>query len=83
MDFLEFVHTSDIHIGAFGNRKLANATLNALEEIVQYVIENNYKYLVIAGDLFHYPRIENYDLLISVVKLFKKLREKKVKVIST
>ncbi|MEM1768621.1 MAG: metallophosphoesterase [Desulfurococcaceae archaeon] len=83
MNFLEFVHTSDIHIGAFGNRILANATLNALEEIVQYVIENYYKYLVIAGDLFHYPRIENYDLLISVVKLFKKLREKKVKVIST
>ncbi len=76
------VHTADLHIGAFSEVPLSGAPLGALREIVEYVIENNVRYLVISGDLFERPKLENYSLLRHVVRELKKLRDSNVFVVS-
>ncbi|MEO3993131.1 MAG: metallophosphoesterase [Desulfurococcaceae archaeon TW002] len=76
------VHTADLHIGAFSDIPLSEAPLRALKEIVDYVKENNIKYLVISGDLFERPKFENYSLLRYVVRELKELRDRGIFVIS-
>lgn len=69
------VHTADLHIGAFGSLPLSEAPIRAFKEIVDYVIENGIKYLVISGDLFERPKFENYSILSQVVRELKELRD--------
>ncbi len=76
------IHTADIHIGAFTNRVLRNANIDALEKIAGYAIENNIPYMIIAGDFFENPRVESYEVLSRVFRIMKMLRENNVKVIS-
>ncbi|MET1160094.1 MAG: DNA repair exonuclease [Thermoprotei archaeon] len=76
------VHTSDLHIGAFTGKPLANATISAFEEIASYVIDKGFKYFVIAGDFFEYPRLENYGVVRGIVRILRELRERGVYVVS-
>jgi len=71
-------HTSDLHIGAFSNRPLRFADIEAFEEIANFVIENDIKYLIIAGDFFERPRIDNYELLRRVYRILRVLRDSDV-----
>ncbi len=72
------LHTADLHIGAFGGRHLKYANLHAFEKIVEYALTEDIGYVVIAGDLFEKPRIENYELLLRVIKGFRMLRDNSV-----
>ncbi len=74
-------HTADLHIGAFANRPLRSACVDALEEIARYTIENDAEYLVIAGDLFEKPRIESFELLRRVYRILRVLRDNGVYVV--
>lgn len=76
------VHTADLHIGAFSDIPLSEAPIRAFREIAEYVKEHNIKYLVISGDLFERPKLENYSLLRFFVKELKELRDHGVSVVS-
>ncbi|MGC8975059.1 MAG: metallophosphoesterase family protein [Thermoprotei archaeon] len=76
------VHTADLHIGAFSDTPLSGAHVRAFREIAEYVKEHNIKYLVISGDLFEKPKLENYSLLRPIVRELKELRERSVLVVS-
>ncbi|MEM0474370.1 MAG: DNA repair exonuclease [Zestosphaera sp.] len=76
------VHTADLHIGAFSDSPLSGASLRAFREIVEYVKENSIKYLIISGDLFERPRLENYFFLRQVIIGLKELRDSGVFVVS-
>ncbi|ADI31862.1 DNA repair exonuclease [Staphylothermus hellenicus] len=77
-----FIHTADLHIGAFSNRPLRNANVEAFEKIADYAINNEIPYLVIAGDFFERPRIENFDVLRRVYRVLRRLKEKNIYVVS-
>lgn len=77
------IHTSDLHIGAFIDKPLRDAPINALEEIADYAFKNGVKYLVIAGDLFESPRLENYELIKKTFMVFRKLRDNGVHAVLT
>ncbi|GAA0179227.1 exonuclease SbcCD subunit D [Clostridium sediminicola] len=59
---LSFIHTADIHLGRIPhvgleisnniNKLINNAVFTAFEKIVQYAIENNVDFIIIAGDLY-------------------------------
>lgn len=76
-----FIHTSDIHIGAFAGTPIKGLTVDSFREIANFAIENGFRYLVIAGDLFEEPRIESYEAIINVLTILRELRDKGVKVI--
>ncbi|MCC6033540.1 MAG: metallophosphoesterase [Desulfurococcaceae archaeon] len=76
-----FVHTADLHIGAFSSFPLSGAPVKAFLDIAEYVRESGIKYLVISGDLFERPKLENYSLLRTVVKELRRLRDSGVHVI--
>lgn len=76
------VHTADLHIGAFSDLPLSEAPLRAFREIAKYVRENRIKYLVISGDLFERPKLENYSFLRQVVRELRELRDSGVFVVS-
>jgi len=78
-----FIHTSDTHIGSFTGKRLLLANVKALEEIIEYAENNGIKQVVIAGDVFEYPRIENYDVLKRVVNLLNTCRKNGLKIIVT
>lgn len=75
------IHTSDLHIGAFSGRQLFNATIDAFEKIVSYAIENNAEAVIVSGDFFERPRLENYSALIRVNRLLKELRDHNIPVV--
>ena len=69
------VHTADTHIGAFTNRPLRFANVDAFGEIADFVVENDIKYFIVAGDFFERPRIDNYELLRRVYRILRVLRD--------
>jgi len=75
------IHTADIHVGAFTRSSLRTASVEALEHIAGYAVDNNVKYLVIAGDLFERYQISSFELLRRIYRVLRYLREKGVKVI--
>ena len=77
------IHTSDFHIGAFSGKPLHEASLHAFEEIAEYAVNNGINHVVVSGDLFEYPRIENYRLMLRFVKTLKTLRDAGVYVVAT
>ncbi len=76
------VHTADLHIGAFSGRPLRFANVDAFEEIADFVIENGIKYLVVAGDFFERPKLENFEVLRKVYRILRRLKENNVYVLS-
>ena len=76
------VHTSDLHLvpEAFQKTPLEESYYNVLREVVDLVIENRVKYLLIAGDLFDYT-YEPLDVLVKSVVELKRLREAGVRVV--
>lgn len=72
------IHTSDLHIGAFVDKPLRDAPVHALEEIADYTLKNGIKFLVIAGDLFESPRLENYELIKKTFMVLRELKDKGV-----
>ncbi len=76
------VHTSDLHIGAFSGKQLFNATIDALEKIVVYALENNAEAVIVSGDFFERPRLENYSALIRVNRLLKELRDHNIPIVT-
>ncbi len=76
------VHTADLHIGAFSGRPLRFANVDAFEEIANFVIENDIKYLIVAGDFFERPRIESYELLRRIYRILRVLRDNGVFTVS-
>ncbi len=76
------IHTADLHIGAFSNRPLRFANVDAFEEIANFTIDNGIKYLVVAGDFFERPRIESYELLRRIYRILRVLRDNGVFTVS-
>lgn len=76
------IHTSDLHIGAFGNRPLRNANVEAFEYIADFAIENNVRYLIVSGDFFERPKLENFEILRRVYRVLRRLKENNVYVVS-
>ncbi|ABN69187.1 metallophosphoesterase [Staphylothermus marinus F1] len=76
------IHTADLHIGAFSNRPLRNANVEAFEKIADYTIDNKIPYLVIAGDFFERPRIENFEVLRRIYRILRRLKENNIYVVS-
>uniref|UniRef100_A0A7C4NPL1 DNA repair exonuclease n=1 Tax=Staphylothermus marinus TaxID=2280 RepID=A0A7C4NPL1_STAMA len=77
------LHTSDIHIGAFADKSFREANIDALEEIAEYALNNDVKYLLISGDLFENPRLENFELIKRTFIVFRRLKEKGVYTVLT
>jgi len=79
---LIIVHISDLHLvpEAFQKTPLEEAYYGVLREIVDLVLENKIKYLIIAGDLFNYYH-EPLDVLVKSIIELKRLREAGVRVV--
>lgn len=68
-------HVSDLHIGAFGNTPLYNASLNALRKIADFVLREKIGCLVIAGDFFEKPEFRDFQTLLEVLRILRELKE--------
>jgi len=68
---LNFIHTADIHIGAFPHTVLRKANLESLEKIVELALSENVKNVIVAGDLFETPRL-GHETTLNVVRIIKK-----------
>ncbi len=79
---MQLLHTADLHIGAFPNRPLKEANIDAFEKIANYAIENDIEYLVVSGDFFERPRLENYEMLRRIYRVLRRLREEKIHVVA-
>ena len=79
---LSFIHTADIHVGAFSHSILRRACIDALKRIAEIVLSENVKTLIIAGDLFESSR-PGYELTVETVRILKKLKREGVEVIVT
>ena len=76
------IHTADLHIGAFSRSPLSSASLYALERIAEYVLTEGAEVLVIAGDLFETPRLENYEHITRVARTFRRLAGEGVPIVA-
>ncbi len=79
---LPFIHTADIHVGAFPHSVLKRICVDALKRIAEIALTENVKMLVIAGDLFESSR-PGYELTVETVRILKELRSNGVEVIVT
>ncbi len=79
---MDFIHTADIHVGAFPHTVLRKANIEALSKIVELVLSENIKTLVIAGDLFETPRL-GHEATLNVIKILKNAVNEGVKFIVT
>ena len=79
---LLFIHTADIHVGAFPHSVLREACIEAFKRISEIVLSENVKTVVIAGDLFESSR-PSYELVVKVVRILKELKSNGVRVIAT
>jgi len=81
-DSLDFIHTADIHIGAFPHSVLRRANIEALSKIIELVLSENVKTLVIAGDLFETPRL-GHEATLNVIKIIKNAVREGIKFVVT
>jgi DNA repair protein SbcD/Mre11 len=66
-----FAHLADVHLGAFRQPELRERNLRAFEEAMDYCIQSDLDFVIIAGDLFHTPLPE----MRVVNRAVKKMRE--------
>ncbi len=67
------IHTADLHIGAFPRSPLSTAPLDALDRIAEYALSEGAQVLVVAGDFFETPRLENYEHMTRVARTLRRL----------
>jgi len=78
-----FVHTADSHLGyiQYNIEVRRNDFTQAFREAVDRTIELKPNFMIIAGDLFHYPRPTNPTLATTIHDL-KRLRDNDIKVLA-
>ncbi|MFP4567420.1 MAG: exonuclease SbcCD subunit D [Candidatus Woesearchaeota archaeon] len=76
---MKFVHVADAHIGSFRDEKLKTLSIDALTESINFTIDSNADFYIIAGDLFNtaLPAIEHVK---EVVKQLKRLKNENIPV---
>jgi len=52
---VKFAHITDVHLGAFGEKELRDASLAAFESAVKTCVSEKVDFILITGDLFHNP----------------------------
>ncbi|OYT60272.1 MAG: hypothetical protein B6U75_02150 [Desulfurococcales archaeon ex4484_217_1] len=79
---MSFIHTADIHIGAFSRTPLRRAPLEAFKTIIDLALSEGEKILVIAGDLFEAPRV-GHELTIETVRTLKRAKREGLEIVVT
>lgn len=79
---MNLIHTSDLHLVPdwFADTILENSYHDVFNEIADNVINEDSRYLLISGDFFdvHNP---NLNIVLRVVRVLKRLKEKNIKVV--
>ncbi len=76
---MKFVHFADSHLDGYRDEKLNKLSLDNLNYVIDFGIEKNVDFFLMAGDLFNtaLPKIET---LKETVSIFKNLKEKEIPV---
>ena len=76
---MKFAHIADCHIGSWRDPKLNNAATEAFTKAVDYCINNNIDFVIIAGDLFN-TSLPSITHLKETTKKLKELKDKEIPV---
>ena len=72
MKKVSFTHCADLHLGCTPNHleERYNDFFESFKDLIDKTIENNCKYLIISGDLFHL-KVINSNTLLNVMNLME------------
>lgn len=72
MNKISFIHCADLHLGCTPNHleDRFNDFFDSFKELIDKAIENNSKYILISGDLFHL-KVINSKTLLNVISLLE------------
>ena len=79
MKTISFAHLADIHLGSFREKKLKELNLNQFRTAISIIIENNYDFVLISGDIFNVP-LPPLEYVDSVIFEMNRLKERGIKI---